>query len=170
MGVFMLTRIDNLEFKTVNLAEDSEISVKFREDSFVASFGNADLFYEEDGKGDIRYLEFLAKKIQTDPRFAVHVWENDQIIGQVEIGTLRTDPSIGYVNLYYLKKEKRGHGYAPLLDQYTSKVFKEMGLKKARLSVSPTNARAIKFYERMKWIDLGPREDHPEVHFMEKII
>lgn len=45
-----------------------------------------------------------------------------------------------------------------------------MGLKKARLSVSPTNERAIKFYEKMKWVDLGPREDHPEVHFMEKVI
>lgn len=43
----MLTRIDNVEFKTVNLAEDSEISVKFREDSFVASFGNAVLFMEK---------------------------------------------------------------------------------------------------------------------------
>lgn len=170
MGVFMLTRIDNLEFKTIDLSKDHEITVEFRKDSFVMSFGNADLFYEADGKGDIRYLDFLAKKIAIDERFAVHVWENNQIIGQIEIGTLKTDASIGYVNLYYLKKEKRGHGYAPLLDQYTNKVFKEMGLKKARLSVSPTNERAIKFYEKMKWVDLGPREDHPEVHFMEKVI
>ena len=47
MGVFMLTRIDNLEFKTVNFVEDSEISGKFSEDSFVTSFGNAVHFMEK---------------------------------------------------------------------------------------------------------------------------
>lgn len=45
MGVFMLTRIDNLEFKTIDLSKDHEITVEFRKDSFVMSFGNADLFY-----------------------------------------------------------------------------------------------------------------------------
>lgn len=164
----MLTKIDNLSFKTIDLSKDREITLKFRADSFIVSFGNADRFYEEDGKGDLRYLEMLEKKKALNEKFAVHIWEDNEIIGQVEIGTLKTDASIGYVNLYYITESKRGCGYAPILDQYTNQIFREMGLKTARLSVSPTNTRAIKFYEKMGWIDLGPRKDHPEVHFMEK--
>ncbi len=43
-------------------------------------------------------------------------------------------------------------------------------LIKSRLSVSPTNLQAIRFYEKMGWKDLGPRLDHPEVHWMERVL
>ncbi len=105
-------RMDSLSFKTIDLARDQSIALKFREDSFVVSFGNADQFYEYDGQGHVRYLEWLKAKIEKDARFAVHVWQGDQIIGQLELGKPRNDPTVGYVNLYYLIPEKRGVGRA----------------------------------------------------------
>ena len=43
-------------------------------------------------------------------------------------------------------------------------------MERVQLSVSPTNFQAVSYYKKMGWIDLGPREGHPEVHMMEKKI
>ena len=73
----------------------------------------------------------------------------------------------------YLKKAFRGKGYSKTLDDFAINFFKSLGINKAKLSVSPINIRAIKFYEKNGWEDKGPRsfKDHtlPHVlHFMEK--
>jgi ribosomal protein S18 acetylase RimI-like enzyme len=159
-----------ITFKPINLDIHKDLCIKFREDSFVVSFGNADRFYETDGKGADRYIKFLMAKIEKDPATAVHVYEDNQIIGQMELGRLRNDQTTGYVNLYYLIPEKRGKGLGLQLDQYAMNYFKNIGLRKVRLSVSPTNNQALSYYKKMGWIDLGPRPEHPEVNFMEKDI
>ena len=159
-----------IEFRPVDISVHRNTCIEFRADSFVASFGNAEKFYEADGKGAERYIDWLKTKIDKDPASVVHVWEGDKIIGQIEMGRLRDDQTCGYVNLYYLIPEKRGHGLGTLLDQHSMSYFKNHGLEKVRLSVSPTNGRALAYYKKMGWVDLGPRLGHPEVHFMEKIL
>jgi RimJ/RimL family protein N-acetyltransferase len=55
--------------------------------------------------------------------------------------------------------------------------LRSLGFKKVRLSVSPTNLRAVQFYKKNGWIDLGER-DEPELkktlkfrlHYMEKYL
>ncbi len=160
--------MERLRFETVNLELHSQVCVAFREDSFVVSFGNADKFFESDGCGNERYLTWLQTKISKDANSAVHVWSDHQIIGQIELGRLKEDPSKGYVNLYYLKPEVRGQGFGTQLDHYAMSYFKNLGLTSARLSVSPTNLRALAYYAKMGWVDLGPRPGHPEVHCLEK--
>jgi len=161
-------KIGPLYFKSIDLSSTTDLCVLFREDSFVASFGDAIKFYEEDQKGAQRYLEWLRNKLEKDPASAVHVWEGSTIIGQMELGVFKDEPNIGNVNLYYLVPEKRGIGLSRYLDEYAVQHLKGLGLKKARLSVSPTNIRAIRFYEKYGWQDIGPRPGRPEVHFMEK--
>jgi ribosomal protein S18 acetylase RimI-like enzyme len=148
----------------------SKICISFCEDSFVVSFGEAKRFHEEDGKGSDRYLEWLKAKIIKDPESVVHVWEDNKIVGQIEMGRMKEDPSFGYVSRYYLIPEKRGQGFGALLDQHAMGYFKKLGLSKVRLSVSPSNAVAISFYKKMGWVDMGPRPGHPHVHLMEKKI
>lgn len=75
---------------------------------------------------------------------------------------------MGYVNLFYLRADKRGCGLSKYLDQYAEDYFKSIGLTSAMLSVSPTNHRAWAYYQKMNWADQGPRPQHPEVHFMKK--
>ena len=72
------------------------------------------------------------------------------------------------MNLYYLKEDRRGSGLGKLLDDYVSKYFIERGFEKIRLSVSPTNKRALGYYQKFGWMDIGPRLDHLEVQLMEK--
>jgi ribosomal protein S18 acetylase RimI-like enzyme len=160
----------NLSIKPIQLELHRDTCVSFREDSFVVSFGDSKKFYEEDGKGAERYIDWLKAKISRDPFSAVHVWRGDNIIGQIEMGKLRSDPSCGYVNLYYLIASERGRGLGKLLDDHAIEYFKSQQLQRAQLSVSPQNILAISFYEKRGWRNLGPREDDPGVLLMEKLI
>jgi len=71
----------------------------------------------------------------------------------MELGRRKIEDEFGYVNLYYLIPEVRGKGFSLELDNFATSYLKELGFKKARLSVSPTNLRAINFYTKNGWQD-----------------
>lgn len=160
--------IRDFDFKPIDLEKHADICITFREDSYICSFGSAYRFHEADGKGAKRYIEWLRDKMKQFPDGCVHVWSSGEIVGQMEMGRFRLDTSKGYVNLYYVATPWRGTGVASLLDDYAVAFFERLGVHSARLSVSPTNTRVLKFYFRHGWTDLGPREDVPEVHYLEK--
>lgn len=72
------------------------------------------------------------------------------------------------INLFYLVPEFRGQGFGKQLDRHASHFFKDLGCKSARLSVSPENLAAMRFYFKQGWIDLGQRDDVLEVHYLEE--
>lgn len=157
-----------LEFKPIDLERHQDLCVRFRADSFVCSFGSDDRFYEEDGSGANSYLQWLKQRIIESPSSCVHVWEGEQIVGQIEMRRWKHYLNAGYVNLFYLIPEFRGRGFGKQLDRYAANFFNQLGCQSARLSVNPTNLIAIKFYLKQGWVDLGQREDAPEVHYFEK--
>lgn len=166
----------SLTFLPINLDLHSNLCIKFRSDSFVASFGTDKPFFEEDGLGDTRYLDWL--KSRNPNRYGkFHIWQNENIIGQLELGESKSNEDAGYVHLYYLVPEWRGKGLSEALDKFAMDFLRSLGFKKARLSVSPTNLRAVQFYKKNGWVDLGLR-DEPELrktlkfplHFMEKYL
>lgn len=157
-------------FKPIDLNLHKDVCISFREDSFVVSFGDAKKFYEEDGNGAERYIDWLKEKIQLDPLSVVHIWQENEIIGQIELRSHLKNSTCGYVNLYYLIPARRGIGIGKFLDQFMSDYYKIAQVDKVQLSVSPTNLSAITYYKKMGWLDMGPREGHPEVHTMEKLI
>lgn len=155
-----------IKFLPIDIERDWDLCLKFRLDSFVVSFGSPDNFYRDGG--ETHYKEWLSQKIKSNPYSAVHVYFDGKIIGQMELGKIKTEPEIGLVNLYYLAPDFRGKNLSSYLDQYAIKFLKEQGYKIARLNVSPTNLRAIRFYSKNGWRDLGPNPKYPEVHTMEK--
>lgn len=159
---------EDLEFTPINLEQDRETCLEFRIDSYVCSFGSADNFYKEGGAE--HYFDWLKNKIEKNPASAIHVKFQGKIIGQMEMGSFKKTAETGMVNLYYLAPEFRGLGFSAHLDSYAMKFMKECRYKTARLSVSPTNKRAVRYYEKQGWKNLGPRPDYPEVHFMEKML
>jgi GNAT superfamily N-acetyltransferase len=161
-------KIGDLDFRTIDLEKHGDLCIRFREDAYICSFGSAERFYEADGKGAERYLEENKKRIQDQPESCVHIWKDNQIIGQIELERWFKDATIGYIDLMYLIPEYRGKGIARLLEEYAALYFKKIGCKRARLSVSPANVQALRFYLKNGWKDLGPRENLPEVHYMEK--
>ena len=170
--------MNDLRFKPINLQKDGDLCVRFRADSFSISFGHERDFWGEDGHGDKRYLEWLQKKITSTPPMAYHLWSENEILGQIELDYYKGDKTIGYVNLFYLAHEHRGRGAASHLDDFTTSFFKSLGVNRLLLSVSPTNQRALSFYKKNGWRDLGPRFSTEEieknslnqVHLMEKLV
>src|SRR5579863_4226961 len=110
-----------LQFRTIELPRDSAICVDFRRDSYACSFPEAGKFDREHGPDGQSYLEWLATRIAEFPEGFVHVWRNtgirQAIIGQIEMRP-RGNPSIGYVNLFYLVPSARGRGLGEALNQY----------------------------------------------------
>ena len=152
----------------IDLDSTVELVVRFRADSFACSFGSDERFYESDGKGHERYLIWLQKRMEEMPGSCVHVWRDNEIIGQMEMGRFREEPKVGYVYLYYLLPAFRNRGFGADLDRYATAYLTHQGFLSARLNASPTNLQAMRFYLKNGWIDLGPRAGHPEVHDMEK--
>ena len=110
-----------MEFKKINLSLHKDVAVTFRADSYMMSFGTAQTFWEEDGKGGERYIEWLQSRMQNPQKFgAFHIWRGEEIIGQMELALFKDDESWGYVNLYYLREDWRGKGLSKKLDDFAS--------------------------------------------------
>lgn len=154
--------LSTLTFFPIDWERDRELVLKFRADSFVCSFGSADRFDPE------RYLREAPQRIAELPGSFVHVWLGKTIVGQIELGRWKEDPSIGYVSLFYLAPDYRGRGLAAQPEQYAEAFFRRLGVVTARLSANPNNFPAIKFYTKQGWRDLGERPGHPDVHYFEK--
>jgi GNAT superfamily N-acetyltransferase len=159
--------IEPLRFVPIDLKEHASLCVQFRLDSYICSFGSADKFYV-DNTCEQGYLDWLRTRMQELPGSCVHLWQGEQIIGQLEMGRSRIGPNVGYVNLYYLVPGARGRGVSERLDEYVCRFHTDLGLKRARLNVSPSNDRAVRYYEKQGWKNLGPDTQHPELLLLEK--
>jgi ribosomal protein S18 acetylase RimI-like enzyme len=157
-----------LRFAPIDLDAHGDISVRFKQEAFLVSFGSTDPFDQVYGSDPENYLNLIRHGLQRDPESCVHVWRGQSIVGQVELSTQSPFPSAGYVHLYFLVPEFRGQGHGAELDDYAASFFKKRRIRAARLSVSRSNAVALAFYERRGWVLLGPRDDHPASLLFEK--
>ena len=157
----------DLEFLPVDLDRCAPLCITFAVDTDACSFGSAEQFHGEDGTGAERYIQRLRAKLAADTESCLHVWRGGTVVGQLNLGQF-IDPSVGYVSVFYVTPAWRGKGVADAMEQYATDWFKRRGFASARLSVTPSNVRAVRFYLRSGWRDLGPREDKPELHNMEK--
>ena len=154
-----------LVFKPIDLDAHASVCVAFRRDSYLCSFGE-DGFFNEAGPNGVQYIEHLRLRIPRFPDGYVHTWYGDKIVGQMEMQILE-EPRRGYVNLFYLVEEMRGAGVSGELQGYAMDFMRLHGVQIAQLSVSPTNARALAFYRKHGWRDLGLRPGRDNVHLME---
>ena len=152
-----------LTFRTIDLAAHSQVVLRFRDEFMRDGYGTLD-----PDRTDRQYLSRLRQKIAAEPRFAVHAWKGDEIVGEVVLDRYYHDPSAGWVNRHYVVEVERGTGAAEELDAYTQQTFTELGLTRAYVATFPQNERAIRFYLRQGWTDLGPPAWQPRVHLLER--
>jgi GNAT superfamily N-acetyltransferase len=155
-------------FREIDLGRHAELCVQFRADSYVCGDGTADRFFAHGGPGGRDYLARLAKYMRDLPGSCVHAWLGGQIVGQVEMVRDPNDPSVGKVNLFYLTPDHRGGGLGAQLERYALDLFRALGCAGVWLRVSPTNARALAFYKKHGWVDVGCGEGAPEMRVMRK--
>ncbi|WP_296259569.1 MULTISPECIES: GNAT family N-acetyltransferase [unclassified Pseudomonas] len=159
--------IPTLAFRPVDLDAHYDVCQRFRIDALMCTFGSAELFYQSDG-GPEGYVIWLRERAAKLPGCLVHVWRDEEIIGQIEMDRLKSDISIGYVNLFYLVSEQRGQGLGALLEAYAWRFLSGLGCQSLRLSAAPNNRPAWVFYKNNGWQDLGPREPGRGTHTLHK--
>ena len=115
-----------------------------------------------DGQG---YVEWLEQRIKELPQGCVHAWLNNSIVGQIE-SRIRDDQS-GYVNLFYLVPDVRGRGLGRELHDYAIEMFDTLNVDMVRLTVSVENERAMGFYRRLGWTDIGFRPGRNDARLFE---
>lgn len=146
-----------IEIRRMDLNSHKELCIELREDSFRVSFPDSwRKHWDADG-----YSNWIEKHAEKYPDGALHVWHRGRIIGQLEFSYSADN---GHVNLYYLVPEYRGKGYGILCHEHVANTLIKSGCKTATLRVSPENSRAIKFYEKLGWSDLGIEPDYGNVH------
>jgi len=142
-----------LVFRAIDVASEHDLAIASaqRRDSFVASFGSDAAFDE------VKYFRYLARLAERLPGAVSFSLFGEEIAGQVEAQVLPN--GTGYVNLYYLAPEWRGRGLGGQLHRYVVALLRGQGVTTAELAVSPTNARALSFYEKHGYRRLGLRPD-----------
>lgn len=119
---------------------------------------------------ETNYIEIIKRKLNQDSSAVVHVWLNNEIIGQIESSVKKDDPNCGYVSLYYLTPQKRGQGLGSQLDDFVTERFINFGCRRIELTVVPSNTAAIKFYQKQGWISKGLHPSYADGILMEKLL
>ena len=159
--------ISDLQYKPIDLDRHTEVFLDFICDTHLCSFGTMEGFRDENGQGAERFIERVRARLAEEPGSCLHVWRNGEIVGQLHLGRF-VDPAIGYINLFYVSPAWRSTGVASAMENYACAYLQAQGFQSACLSVAAQNHRAIRFYEKQGWTDLGPRQDKPGTHNMEK--
>ena len=81
--------MQRLMFNPIDLHRDSDICVRFRADSFFTSFGDTVGFYSENGTDGATYIKWLEAKLANDNWSCVHLWDGNEIVGQIELGRFK---------------------------------------------------------------------------------
>jgi ribosomal protein S18 acetylase RimI-like enzyme len=157
-----------LVFKPIDFDAHAQVCIAFRRDSFTTSFGWDGFLTKEGDKGE-KYLDRLRAYSSRFPEGNVHAWADGEIVGQLEMRVL-DDPSRGHVSLYYLVEQLRGSGAGDDLQRYAMQFMRSQGVRTAQLNVSPTNACALKYYQKHGWKDCGLRPGRDDVHLMEHVV
>lgn len=144
-----------------------EVFLDFIRDTHLCSFGSMEGLVNENGQGEERFIQRVRTRLAEEPGSCLHVWRNEEIIGQLHLGRF-VDPAIGYINMFYVSPAWRGTGVAAAMEDYACAYLEAQGFQSAYLSVAAQNHRALRFYEKQGWTDLGPRPDKPGTHNMEK--
>jgi ribosomal protein S18 acetylase RimI-like enzyme len=157
-----------LVFKPIDFDLHSHVCTAFRRDTFILSFGWDGFFAKEGAKGE-NYVKRLQAHSSRFPDGNVHVWDDGEIVGQLEMRVLDT-PRRGHLSLFYLAEQVRGSGAGDDLQHYAMRFMRSQGVGMAQLNVSPTNERALAYYRKHGWKDCGLRPGRDDVHLMERVI
>ncbi|EIV8497664.1 GNAT family N-acetyltransferase [Vibrio vulnificus] len=151
----------NVEFKVINLAQDYDFCVAARKDAYYCSFETFSGF-DDFIAG---YRERVQERQSGAGWFYIHIWLDGKLVGQLEFRSFSPEPETGYVHLVYLLPEVRGSGLSQQVQVYIESELARAGCNRAVLSVSRTNARALRFYKRNGWVYCRPNPKHDETDF-----
>ncbi|MFM2486283.1 GNAT family N-acetyltransferase [Celerinatantimonas yamalensis] len=155
----------DLAFKRIDVRQHFALCYQFRCDAYQCSFDSL----EGCDQMLVGYQERLLERIDDPCYYYLHIWLDGKIIGQLEFKNFYDSANTGYVNLIYLSEPYRGCGLAEQLQKYIEWQLTEAGCRCALLSVSRTNARALRHYQRFGWRYLKANPKHSSTDFYQRL-
>lgn len=156
-----------LLLKPIDLSRHSDTCVEFREDSFVQSFGSPDRFQR---LGAEEYVRWLGSKIEAYPGSCCHLWLEDMIVGQLEVGGASHDSSLGWIFLVYVSPAWRRRGFGRYVLSQGEFFLKQYGFTRAGLRASRTNSAALQLYSVCDWTAIRADPDSEDTLVFEKAL
>lgn len=102
------------------------------------------------------YARSAARHAQEHPGSVVRVLSGDRVVGLVELDPGRDEQAgCGWISLLYMLPEYRGRGWAIQLLGYAFWFYENHDRTTVRLHVSENNTRAITFYQRSGFVQIG---------------
>jgi ribosomal protein S18 acetylase RimI-like enzyme len=149
----MTVATQSISYRTIDLRIDSRLAVDHQLDACICSFGD-DLKFQ----GGTRYLRWLESKIQEFPEGFLMAFAGERCFGQLEL-EVPYGSSVGYANLFYVTPEFRGLGFGQMLHERARAYFASWEATEINLHCSPTNHRALRFYQRLGYRRIQDRAD-----------
>ena len=151
----------DITFKALTLDDNFDRCVEARKDAYYCSFGSY-VGFDDFISG---YRERITERLQSPRWYYRHIFVDGAFGGQLEFRSFSPEPDTGYVHLIYLVPNFRGTGLASKIQEYIVKVLSEAGCKRAVLSVSRDNLRALSFYKRHGWEYVCQNPKHDKTDF-----
>ncbi|MBI1364620.1 MAG: GNAT family N-acetyltransferase [Alphaproteobacteria bacterium] len=155
-----------LAFRPVDPARDAGRLIEFGRELYRESLGDERAFHREFGLRGERFPKWIADCASLDPAFAAFLTEDAAPIGFVALGSDPREVCAGHVHHFCVAPGYRGQGFGGLLDDYARATLKAAGFSKARLNVTASNRRALRFYAAQGWRDVTARL-HARLRYME---
>ncbi len=130
--------------------QEAELYIRFRQDAWEHIYGTLEGF---DGPG------FWQDARQTSGGYAnamVFAMAGDDIAGVLQLNPLREErKGMGYIPFFYLREPYRNRGMGVQLIGQAVSFYRPLGRTALQLSVAPSNAHAIRFYEKYGFVRSG---------------
>ncbi len=141
---------ENLRYEQLTFPHDEAFYLQCYRDAWCNVHGSDEGFVPE------LYARSAAKHAQEHPGSVVRVLSGDTVVGLVELDPARDEQTgCGWISLLYMLPEYRGRGWAIQLLGYAFWFYENHDRNTVRLHVSENNARAIAFYRRSGFVQLG---------------
>ena len=114
----------SIQFKRADLKQDMLSCIEFRRDSFQINYGAEKSFDKEMGASGEDYATGLLDFQEKFPYGVIHIWRDDDIVGQIEfyIEALFTDKA--FIPMFYLIPSERGSGIGSMMHDYLIQVLR----------------------------------------------
>ncbi len=137
-------------------------------DAFVESFSSSDRFDAELGADGSGVVEQLKRRLAADPTTVWGAVEDGRLVGLLVLGRFEETPPVGHLVLIAVGPEARGTGLADRLLALGEATLARSGFDRARLRVAARNKRALRFYRRHGWTDVGEYPVVPGLRVFER--
>lgn len=150
----------HLWFRNVDLDTEFDILCDYMRDFYINAYQSDEKFNSEEFLIECKKSQ---EKFDKSVQFAIL---HDQIVGVSRIDVLISTDNIGYIGNIAITPNYRGGNFAPQIIGNFVCHYRNLGKDTLRARVSKNNPRAIKFYEKLGFVNSGEMSNKNGEHYL----